>query len=406
MTDAVIPGIPSRSLPELVAGFALLTSLTALSLDAILPGLPAIQAQFAVSTTDTQLVVSMLVLGMVFGELVFGPLADAYGRKPAIMTGLGIFMIGTLIATLATSLPMLLCGRIVQGIGVAGPKIGTRALIRDQFSGAAMARIFSFVVMLIILVPMIAPAYGQLVLAVGNWRGIFISYAVLALIGAGWLLLRQPETLSQERRIPLALNRLGANTLLIGRHPKVMAYTAVAGLIFGCQVTYLSTAQAIFDDLYNAGANFALYFAILASGIGLASFINGRLVLKLGMQRQTITALVGMILLSLVLLLVSWLSGGYPSLVVFLALGFGLFFCVGLVFGNINALAMQWLGRVAGLGASIIASVSSLISVGVALLVGQFYNQTLYSLSLGFLGCALLALLLVLFARRVTAQAV
>lgn len=406
MSESAVSKPPSRSLPELVAGFALLTCLTALSLDAILPGLPAIETQFGVSSTDTQLVVSMLVLGMVFGELAFGPLADAYGRKPAIMTGLGIFMIGTLIATLATSLPMLLAGRIIQGIGVAGPKIGTRALIRDQFSGDAMARIFSFVVMLIILVPMVAPAYGQLVLAVGNWRGIFISYAVLAAIGATWLLLRQPETLSEELRIPLAPSKLATNIGLILRHPKVMAYTCVAGLIFGCQVTYLSTAQAIFDDLYNAGARFAIYFAVLASGIGLASFTNGRLVIKLGMQRQTITALVGMILLSLLLLMVSWLGGGYPSLLTFLVLGFGLFFCVGLLFGNINALAMEWLGRVAGLGASVIASVSSLISVCVALLVGQFYNQTLYSLALGFLGCALLALVLVLLAKGVSADAV
>ena len=406
MTKTEVARPLSRSLPELVAGFALLTCLTALSLDAILPGLPAIEAQFGVSTTDTQLVVSMLVLGMVFGELAFGPLADAYGRKPAILTGLGIFMVGTLIATLATSLPMLLAGRIIQGVGVAGPKIGTRALIRDQFSGDAMARIFSFVVMLIILVPMVAPAYGQLVLAVGNWRGIFISYAVLALIGAIWLLLRQPETLSQQRRIPLSLGKLATNTGLIVRHPKVMAYTCVAGLIFGCQVTYLSTAQAIFDDLYNAGARFAIYFAVLASGIGLASFTNGRLVMKLGMQRQTITALVGMIVLSTALLLMSWLGGGYPSLLTFLVLGFGLFFCVGLLFGNINALAMEWLGRVAGLGASVIASVSSLISVCVALLVGQFYNQTLYSLSFGFIGCAVVALLLVLFARGVSAEAV
>jgi len=406
MSESTIPKPPSRSLPELVAGFALLTCLTALSLDAILPGLPAIEAQFGVSTTDTQLVVSMLVLGMVFGELAFGPLADAYGRKPAIMSGLGIFMVGTLIATLATSLPMLLAGRIIQGIGVAGPKIGTRALIRDQFSGDAMARIFSFVVMLIILVPMVAPAFGQLVLAVGNWRGIFISYAVLAAIGATWLLLRQPETLSSERRIPLSPGQLANNIGLIVRHPKVMAYTFVAGLIFGCQVTYLSTAQAIFDDLYNAGARFALYFALLAAGIGLAAFTNGRLVMKLGMQRQTITALVGMILLSVLLLVVSWSGGGYPSLLTFLVLGFGLFFCVGLLFGNINALAMEWLGRVAGLGASVIASVSSLISVCVALLVGQFYNQTLYSLALGFLGCAALALVLVLFAKGVSAEAV
>ncbi|WP_108124889.1 multidrug effflux MFS transporter [Saccharospirillum mangrovi] len=406
MSDIALPAAPQRSLPELVAGFALLTCLTALSLDAILPSLYAIEREFSVTTTDTQLVVSMLVLGMAFGELSFGPVADAIGRKPAILIGLGLFLAGTLIALLSTSLPMLLAGRVIQGIGLGGPKIGTRALIRDQFSGDAMARIFSFVVMLVILVPMVAPAFGQLVLALGDWRAIFISYAVLALIGATWLLLRQPETLSAERRIPLSFRQLATNSGLIVRHKKVMAYTLTAGLIFGCQVTYLSTAQAIFDDIYQAGAKFALYFALLASGIGLAAFTNGRLVMKLGMHRQSITALSGMLLLSFLLLVLSWLGGGHTPLAVFLALGFGLFFCVGLLFGNINALAMEWLGRVAGLGASVIASLSSLVSVGVALLVGRFYDQTLYSLAMGFFVCAALALVLVVWAKRSSAVAV
>lgn len=402
MTDATAqPPGAARTPLEFIAGVALLTSLTALTIDAILPGLPAIGADFAVADPRrTQLVVSMLILGMVFGELLFGPLADAAGRKPAILTGLGIYLAGAAVAALATSLPMLLAGRILQGIGVAGPKIGARALIRDRFAGDAMARIFSFVMTLFILVPLLAPAYGQLVLALAGWRAIFASFAVLALVAGAWLVLRQSETLAPERRIPLAPATLAGNTGRILRHPRVMAYTLVAGLIFGCQVTYYSTAQAIFDDLYQAGAWFPLFFALLAAGIGAAAFTNGRLVLRLGMHRQTVTALTGMMALSLLLLFAAWLGGGHPPLAVFLVLGFGLFFCVGLVFGNINALAMESLGRVAGLGASLIASVSSLVAVAVAVTVGWFYDESLYSLATGFLGCAALALGLVLLARR------
>jgi len=347
--------------------------------------------------------VSLIIFGMVFGELLFGPLSDALGRKPAILIGLGIYALGTVIAITADSLSVLMVGRIVQGIGVSGPKIGSRALIRDQFQGDAMARIMSFVMMLFILVPMLAPAYGQLVLALADWRGIFVSFLVLALVVAVWLVLRQPETLPVERRIPVSPGNIGRSASRIVSHPKVMAYTIVAGLIFGCQVTYYSIAQALFEDLYQAGALFPVFFALLAAGVGIASFVNGTLVMKLGMHRQTVTALAGMITLSSILIIAAWLGNGTTALPVFLALGFGLFFCVGLLFGNINALAMESLGQIAGIGASLVASLSSLVAVGVSMTVSQFYNETLFPLAGGFLVCASLALVLVIAARHSTA---
>ncbi|MEX0623438.1 multidrug effflux MFS transporter [Saccharospirillum sp.] len=391
---------PSFRLIEFVVLFALLTSLTALTIDAILPAFPAMAASFSVTdVTDLQLTISLMVLGMVFGELAFGPLADARGRKWAIVTGLLIFGVGTLIALFAQSMTVLLIGRLVQGMGVAGSKIGTRALIRDQFQGDAMARIMSFVMMILILVPMLAPALGQLILWIAHWRAIFVMLLVLALTAGTWLVLRQPETLTAERRIPIRPVTLARTTLRIVQHPQVMAYTLVAGLVFGCQVVYLSIAQALFEDLYQAGARFPLYFAILAAGIGLASLTNGALVMRLGMFRQTVTALIGMMVISALLAGLAWFGDGKTSLPVFLSLGFWLFFGVGLLFGNINALAMQSLGQVAGLGSSIIASFSSLVAVAVSFAVGPFYNQTLYPLALVFFGAAVISLLLVIFAR-------
>lgn len=391
------PSPESYRLIEFVVLFALLTSLTALTIDAILPAYPAMAASLSVAeVTDLQLTISLMVLGMVFGELAFGPLADSYGRKWAIVTGLLIFGIGTLIALLAQSLTVLLIGRLVQGMGVAGSKIGTRALIRDRFQGDAMARIMSFVMMILILVPMLAPALGQLILWVSGWRAIFAMLLVLALIAGAWLVVRQPETLTPERRIPIRPLPLAKTTLRILKHPQVMAYTVVAGLVFGCQVVYYSIAQLLFEDLYQAGARFPLYFAILAAGIGLASLTNGALVMRLGMFRQTITALTGMMAISALLAALAWFGDGKTSLPVFLLLGFWLFFGVGLLFGNINALAMQSLGQVAGLGASIIASFSSLVAVAVSFAVGPLYNQTVYPLALAFFGAAAISLVLIL----------
>ena len=393
--------VKAIKLPEFVALFALMTSLTALSIDAMLPALPEIAQNLSVTNAnDTQLVVSMFILGMVFGESVFGPISDAIGRKKTILIGIAIYCCGAVLAMTAQSMTLLLVGRIVQGIGVSGPKIASRALIRDQYEGNAMARIMSFIMMIFIIVPMVAPALGQLILLFAGWRAIFFLFLLLAITVAVWLGWRQPETLPVERRIPFSIPAIIRTTGLVLKHSKVMAYTVTAGLVFGVQVTYLSTSQAMFQDFYNAGKQFPLYFAILALGIGMASILNSQLVMRIGMHRLTVNALVGLIFLSCLLLLVGLLTEGVPPFSIFMPVFFLIFFCMGILFGNINAMAMQWLGRIAGLGASLIASVSSLIAVAVSVSVGKFYNGTVFPLAIGYLVCAALALLLVISANK------
>ena len=184
-----------------------------------------------------------------------------------------------------------------------------------------------------------------------------------------------------------------------------MAYTFTAGLVFGVQVVYLSTSQAMFQDFYNAGKRFPLYFAILALGIGMASLLNSQLVMRYGMHRLTVSALVGLIIFSFTLLIIGITHSGIPPFQWFMVLCFSMFFCIGILFGNINALAMQWLGHIAGLGASLIASISSIVAVMVSVSVGRFYNGTILPMALGFLACATIALALVLSAKRSTAGA-
>lgn len=400
MTDTSLAK-PALRLPEFVALFSLTTSLIALSIDAILPALGAMGRSLAVGNpNDTQLIVTMFIFGMIFGELFFGPLSDAIGRKKALLLGLAIYGAGTIVAMTATSLEQMLLGRIIQGIGVSGPKIASRALIRDQFEGAAMARIMSFIMMVFILVPMLAPALGQAVLLVADWRAIFNVFLAIAAIVALWMQVRQPETLTRERRIRFSPATILANGLLIVRHGPVMAYTFSAGFVFGALLLYLSTVQAIFVDLYGVGDRFALYFALLALGIGLASFSNSQLVMRYGMHRLAVTALLGLIGFAGVLLFVALSQGGVPSFPVFMGLCFAVFFCNGLLFGNLNAMAMQSLGRVAGLGASMIASISSLVAVVLSVVIGRFYDETVVPLTIGFLIAGSCSLFLVLAARR------
>ena len=389
------------STPEFVLLFSLTTSLVALSIDTILPAQRAIGLALAVEDPkSTQLVVSLFIFGMVFGEMFFGPLSDATGRKKALLVGLAIFAAGSVLAMTADSLETLLAGRIVQGIGVSGPKIVTRAIVRDQYEGPAMARIVSFMMTVFILVPMLAPALGQAILLVADWRSIFFVFLTLAAVVGLWLQLRQPETLAPERRIRFSPAAILANGALICRHAKVMAYTVSLGFIFGALLLYLGIVQAIFIDLYGEGDRFALYFALIALGIGLASFCNSQLVYRYGMHRLSVTALLALSTISLTLLGAALLYDGVPPFALFMALCFGMFFCNGLLFGNVNAMAMQSLARVAGLGASIISSFSSLIAVVLSVVVGRFYDHSVVPLAIGFLMAGVIPLALVLAAHR------
>lgn len=387
---------------EFIALFAMITSLTALSLDTVLPAFKDIAESLVVTDyKQIQWVVSALIAGMVFGELLFGPLSDAIGRKASILLGVSIYILGCLVAIVANSLELLLLGRFIQGFGVAGPKIASRALIRDLHKGAAMARIMSYVMVIFILVPMIAPTLGQMVLLVGNWRWIFVALVVQALCASLWLVIRQPETLQRENRQALSWQRLYRDGRYILGRQEVLCYIAMVGLIFGGLMLYLGIAQSIFQDLYHTGDSFVLYFALMAGGSGLASFLNGRLVMHLGMLRLVTFALVLKLVSALILLLMCVYFAGVPPLWLFLIFGMPIFFSMGLLFGNINAMALEPLGHMAGLAASIISSLTSLMAVVLSVIVGAFYNFTITPLAMGYTIIASVALLLLYAANRV-----
>lgn len=386
---------------ELVALFALMMSLTALSMDAMLPAFPFIAESLAVvDYQKTQWIVSAMILGMVFGEIFFGPLSDAIGRKKSILLGICVYLIGSVVALLASSIEMFLLGRMIQGFGVAGPKIASRALIRDMYKGAAMARIMSFVMMVFILVPMLAPSIGQLVLQVADWRWIFGLLMTQATIAGVWLLLRQPETLSKENRIPLNRKRLVADVRIILSRGDVMAYTVLLGCIFGGLMLHISTAQSIFQDVYDTGDRFPLFFAMLAIGSAVINFSNGKIVLRIGMLRCVISALSVLLTSSFVLLLSTFYFDGVPPFVLFMGLGMVMFSCFGMVFGNVNAMAMEPLGNMAGLGASLISSLSSFLAIILSTLVGQFYHFTVTPLASGFVIFSIVALLMLKYGHQ------
>jgi DHA1 family bicyclomycin/chloramphenicol resistance-like MFS transporter len=372
-------------LGEFVALMAMLTALVALSIDMVLPALPAIGASLGVErANDNQLILSVLFLGFGLGQLFYGPLSDSIGRKPAAFVGLVLFTIGCLLALLAKTFPLMLAGRFLQGAGVAGPRTITLALVRDKFEGREMARVMSLIMGVFILVPIVAPALGQLVLGISGWRAIFGVYLAMGLVASVWFALRQEETLADAQRIPLSLRRMASAARSVLATRSSVGYTVAAGCVFGAFLGYLTSAQQILQQEYALGTRFPLYFAMLAIAIGGASFANASLVIRYGMRTLSTWSLRGICAASIVFTVVATMQSGHPPLWTLMTYLMVSFFGVGLLFGNLNALAMQPLGHIAGTGAAVVGATSMLISLALGTWIGQSYNGTVLPLSVGF----------------------
>ena len=380
MTDGEAAAETRLRTGEFIPLVALLFSLVALAIDAMLPALPEIGSDLGVARpNDVQYVIVSLFFGLGLGQIGFGPLSDRIGRKPAIYVGLAVFMAGCVVSVLAPTFETMLAGRVLQGIGVAGPRIVTVALVRDQYGGRPMARIMSFAMAVFILVPAVAPALGLLVLRTAGWRAIFIGFFFIAAAAFAWLLVRQPETLPPSRRRSLAPRALLRTVREILGIRAAVGYTVAAGFAFSPFVAYLSSAPQMFEDGYGIRDLFVAWFAVLALVIGAASIVNGRLVMRYGMRRLSTIAAAAIGLASSA----AWIGlvpydGLFPFWL-FMAYFLFVFICVGLLFGNLNALAMEPLGHVAGVGAAVVASLATLISVPLGGVVGQSFDGTLYA---------------------------
>jgi DHA1 family bicyclomycin/chloramphenicol resistance-like MFS transporter len=411
LADMLVRRMSSRNrainLREFVTLMATLTALAALSIDMVLPALPAIGSSLGVArANDNQLIVSLLFLGFGLGQLFYGPLSDAVGRRPAAFVGLAMFSAGCVVALASQNFPLMLAGRFLQGIGAAGPRTITLALVRDKFEGREMARVMSLITMVFILVPIVAPAIGQTVLAAWGWRAIFVVYLVMSLVTTVWFAIRQEETLPSHRRLPLAVGRLAAAAREVLSHRQSFGYTVASGLIFGALVGYLSSAQQILQQEYLLGPRFPLFFAMVAIAIGAASFTNASLVLRYGMLALATWSLRGIFLVSIVFAAVAGSWSGQPPLWWLMAYLITCFFGIGLLFGNLNALAMQPLGHVAGTGAAIVGATSMLISLVLGTAIGQSYNGTVLPLVVGFAALSACAMLVSWWAEGSSRQAV
>ncbi|MXZ81869.1 MAG: multidrug effflux MFS transporter [Gammaproteobacteria bacterium] len=382
----------SVSRTEFIVVMALMMSFVALSTDIMLPALGEIDRDLATRhPNDRQLVVVTLFFGLVVGQLFWGPLSDSFGRKPAILLGSLVFIGGCLISAVSHSMEIMLLGRFLQGVGAASARVVTVALVRDRFSGNEMARVLSLIMSVFILIPMLAPAMGQAILWVSTWRTIFVAILIHCVAVQIWFSLRQPETLAPRNRLPFRLDSLRKAFLEVCANRATAFYTLSGALMFGIFVAYLSSAQQIFQDLYGTGDRFALYFAVIAASIGLAMSTNSAMVLRVGMHRLSAAALLAMVAVSMAFLALTVQYGGKPPFAVTLSLLFLEFFPIGILFVNMNALAMEPHGRIAGMASTVINMLTTLGSLVIGTLIARAFNFTLYPLAAGSLILSILS---------------
>lgn len=381
---------------EFVALMASLMSIVALSIDALLPALPDIgDALGVVDANNNQKLVTMIFLGLGFGQLVFGPLSDSFGRKPIVYTGFTLFVIASIICVTTNDFNVMIIGRILQGVGLAAPRTLSIAIIRDSYSGDFMAKILSIVVMVFILVPVIAPSLGQFLLHYYNWESIFYINLLFGLIVMLWFWQRQEETLDDKNKIKFTPMLFVNGTKEFLKHKPAVAFTLVSGFITGSFMVYLSTAQQIFEHQYNLGDKFPYIFASLAIAVGLATFLNSRYVIKFGMWRIAYAGTIAYCTISL-LYVVLFHSGVNPSIEILVTFFLLQFFSIGFLFGNLRSLAMQPLGHIAGIGAAINGFVSTVMAVPIANYIGGFVNESVLPLFIGFSVFGILSLLVFL----------
>jgi DHA1 family bicyclomycin/chloramphenicol resistance-like MFS transporter len=393
------PDFKGPGFPEFVALIAMMMALNALAIDAMLPALPAIGDALGVASENgRQWVITAYLLGFGVAQIVYGPLADRFGRKPILMIGLALYIVFSLLAAFSPTFELLIAARVGTGIGAAALRVLAVSIVRDRYSGRTMARVMSLSFLVFLGVPMLAPALGQLVLTVAPWRGVFGVLAAAGTAFAIWAAIRLPETLHPEDRMPIQAGRIASafRAALTNRRSigYTLAITAISGALFG----FINSSQQIFFDVFHAPGLFTVLFGAVAGGIAIASLLNARLVERLGSRLISHTALLGFILMSAIHAAVA--VSGHETIWTFAVLQALTMFCFGFIAGNFGSMAMEPMGHIAGTASSAQGFISTTGGATLGFVIGQQFNGSTVPMTTGFVLLGLMALVSVLFAER------
>ncbi|WP_189680581.1 multidrug effflux MFS transporter [Seohaeicola zhoushanensis] len=384
---------------EFIALIAMMFATIAFSIDSMLPALPVIGAELSPDEPNrAQLLITTFFLGLGIGTLFVGPLSDALGRKPVILAGAAIYVTASVVAIFAESLELVLAARVVQGLGAAAPRVVGLAIMRDLYSGRIMARMMSIAMMIFVIFPAVAPLIGTGIIAISGWRGIFLAFVAFSAISMTWMSLRLPEPLPREARRPLRIDLILAAIREMASHPSVRISVIVQTFCLAVMLSMITSVQPSYDQIFGRSDEFPYWFAAVAGVSSSASLLNAALVVRLGMRRMVTWTLASQVIFSgLVLFSTLMHPGGTAAFAIFVAWQASVFFMAGTALGNLNAIAMEPLGHIAGTAASAFGAITTVLASVLAAPIGLAFNGTIQPLSGGILLLSLAGFLLMLY---------
>jgi len=379
---------------EFVGFIAACMALSAMSIDIMLPALPLLYADFKLADPNqAQAVITAFFIGIGFSQLFYGPLADRFGRKPILVVGLILFIFAGILTMIADSFATLLAARVLQGIGAGAPRVMATSMVRDCYAGARMAKVMSLAIMIFMVVPVLAPSLGQLVLMVApGWNWVFGMLVAAGIALLAWAIRRLSETLPPERRMPLTPRSIYCAYRQTLTTRRFVGYMMAVSLVFGAHIGFIFSSQQIFVDVFNAGRAFPLLFAAIALTTGLAAFVNSKLVRRVGMRRLSVTGLKAIVVINLFHLGI--MLAGHETLLVFMLLQGASVFTFGLLAANLNALAMEPMGHIAGTASSMAGFVSTIGGTLIGQAIGFMFNGTVIPLIGAYVVLALVSLVI------------
>lgn len=399
MREGAAPPARTLSTPELVAMVAALSALNALAIDIMLPALPLIGAAFQVtSDNDRQLVVVCYIALFGVSQLVYGPLADAYGRRKVLLVALGIYLVGSVLCVIAPTFGLFLAARAMQGVGAAASRVIATAVVRDMTEGRRMAQVMSMAMTVFMIVPIVAPGIGQLILFVAPWRWIFGALLLYALIVLAWALLRLPETLKPEYRVPFNPSAIVKTYASILRERQTVGYMIASTFITAGLFGYITSSEQLFVDVYHLGPAFPIAFGSVAIAISIGNFLNSRLVIRQGMRRLSHSMTILFTLLGALIAALAFT--GALSFWLFTALLSVTFGAFGMIASNYSALAMEPVGRVAGSGSALFGAVTASGGALLGAVIGRAFDGTAAPFAAGLATIGVLALVSVWITER------
>lgn len=380
---------------EFVGFVAALMAITALGVDAMLPALPAMGESLGIaSENQRQWIIAAYLLGFGASQLIYGPLADRYGRKPVLIVSLGLFVATSVAAVLAHDFATIILARVLQGIAAAGSRVLAISIVRDRYSGRQMARVMSLSFIVFLAVPILAPTIGQLILLVGPWTWIFHSFALFGVGVLAWAVLRLPETLHPADRRPIAPREIVDAARIVVRDRCSCGYTIASTLLFGGLIGFINSAQQIFADVFRAAALFTTVFAAMAAFMGVAAFLNSRIVERLGTRLVSHSALTAFIVIAAIHLAIA--ATGHETIWSFALLQAATMACFSLAASNFGSMAMEPVGHIAGTASSIQGFVSTIGAALIGIVIGQSYDGTTVPILAGYLVVGVITLGVVL----------